>query len=71
MKRIKYLGINLHKETKDLYTESYKKKTDKRHLSKNYLYKGSYKLKKKRETLQLKKKLGKGNLQRNSQRLMT
>ena len=25
MKRIKYLGINLHKETKDLYTE-YKKK---------------------------------------------
>ena len=30
MKRIKYLGINLHKETKDLYTESYKKKTDER-----------------------------------------
>ena len=26
MKRIKYLGINLHKETKDLYTESYKQK---------------------------------------------
>ena len=26
MKRIKYLGINLHKETKDLYTETYKKK---------------------------------------------
>ena len=24
MKRIKYLGINLHKETKDLYLESYK-----------------------------------------------
>ena len=29
MKRIKYLGINLHKETKDLYTESYKKKLTK------------------------------------------
>ena len=25
-KRIKYLGINLHKETKELYTEKYKKK---------------------------------------------
>ena len=24
MKRIKYLGINLHKETKDLYIENYK-----------------------------------------------
>ena len=24
MKRIKYLGINLPKETKDLYTENYK-----------------------------------------------
>ena len=24
MKRIKYLGINLHKETKDLYIEKYK-----------------------------------------------
>ena len=24
MKRIKYLGINLSKETKDLYTENYK-----------------------------------------------
>ena len=24
MKRIKYLGISLHKETKDLYTENYK-----------------------------------------------
>ena len=23
-KRIKYLGINLHKETKDLYIENYK-----------------------------------------------
>ena len=23
-KRIKYLGINLHKETKELYTENYK-----------------------------------------------
>ena len=26
MKRIKYLGLNLCKETKDLYTENYKKK---------------------------------------------
>ena len=26
MKRIKYLGINLPKETKDLYIENYKKK---------------------------------------------
>ena len=25
MKRIKYLGLNLCKETKDLYTENYKK----------------------------------------------
>ena len=24
IKRIKYLGINLHKETKELYTENYK-----------------------------------------------
>ena len=24
MKRIRYLGINLHKETKDLYMENYK-----------------------------------------------
>ena len=24
MKRLKYLGINLHKETKDLYTENCK-----------------------------------------------
>ena len=29
MKRIKYLGINLHKETKDLYTEYKKKKLTK------------------------------------------
>ena len=29
MKRIKYLGINLPKETKDLYIENYKK-TDER-----------------------------------------
>ena len=26
-KRIKYLGINLPKETKELYTENYKKKS--------------------------------------------
>ena len=30
MKRIKHLGINLPKETKDLYREKYKKKTDER-----------------------------------------
>ena len=28
MKRIKYLGINLPKETKDLYIENYKKLID-------------------------------------------
>ena len=29
-KIIKYLGLNLRKETKDLYTEKYKKKTGER-----------------------------------------
>ena len=29
-KRIKYLGINLSKETKDLYVENYKTLTDER-----------------------------------------
>ena len=31
MKRIKYLGINLPKETKDLYTENYKTLMKERH----------------------------------------
>ena len=37
-RRIKYLGVNLPKETKDLYIENYKRKKSKRTLIDGEIY---------------------------------